>query len=140
MKHFSVKLILLFINIYSVMCAVPGCFESSTGCYTYCSKNTGSCYTPFKSITETGSNGGNICYCYRPYTKEEINSLTKDNCADYSYQCLTFEISDTSCSLAHQYCDVQKWSELCNRAKDIGHERAVESCDYINNPPDINFY
>lgn len=75
-----------------VNAAIPGCFEATTGCYTYCSDLMGTCSPPFKQIIEKGSNNGNICYCYRPYTEEELNIMNAGECERYTNQCFTLSL------------------------------------------------
>lgn len=113
------KLIYIVVFVLSIInyinCAIPGCFESSTGCYTYCSDLMGTCSSPFKEITETRSNGGSVCYCYRPYTDEELNIMNAGECERYSNQCLGLSLASTSCANALKYCDKDKNKELCVR-------------------------
>lgn len=113
MKLLIIVFTLLLINISN--CAIPGCFEATTGCYTYCSDLMGTCSSPFKQITEKGSNNGNICYCYRPYTEDELNIMNAGECERYSNQCLGLSSASTSCANALKYCDKDKNKELCVR-------------------------
>lgn len=115
---FKVLLLIFLINYYTYA-AIPGCFESSTGCYTYCSKIMGTCSSPFREITEKGSNDGNICYCYRPYTEEEINLMNAGECTRYSNQCFSLSLASTSCANALKICDNDKKKELCIKGKEL---------------------
>lgn len=135
MKLLNIISIILFtfvLNVKSDVDYTPeGCF-GTTGCWQYC--NTfGSCSSPFKAVTETGSNDGNICYCFRPYTEEELNKKNAGQCERYINQCLKLEISEHSCRLAYNRCDKNKWNELCKRANDIKHQRAMNVCWEITN-------
>lgn len=116
MKSLSIISILLFIFILNVKSDVDytpeGCF-GTTGCWTYCSNLMGTCSSPFKEVTETGSNGGNICYCYRPYTEEELNKKNAGQCERYTKQCLTLSSASVSCANALNKCDKNQKKELC---------------------------
>ena len=61
------------------------------------------CSYPFKSVSETGSNGGSIRYCYRPYTEEELNKKNAGQCERYINQCS--KINQISCRNIFSYCD-----------------------------------
>jgi hypothetical protein len=79
----------------------------------------GTCSSPFKEITETGSNGGSICYCYRPYTEEELNIMNAGECERYTNQCFSLSFASVSCANALKICDNDKKKELCIKGKEL---------------------
>lgn len=116
MKNLNILSFLLFNLILIVKSDVDytpdGCF-GTTGCWTYCSNLMGTCSSPFKQIIEKGSNDGNICYCYRPYTEEELNKKNAGQCERYSNQCLSLSLASVSCANALNKCNKDLRKRLC---------------------------
>lgn len=95
-----------------------GCF-GTTGCWTYCSNLMGTCSSPFKRVIEEGSNGGNNCYCYRPYTEEELNKKKAGECERFINQCFSLSNSQYSCNRALATCDKESQKIFCQIIYDL---------------------
>lgn len=120
MRSFIVISILILVNVLTVKSDVDytpeGCF-GTTGCWTYCNQ-LGSCSSPFKRVIEEGSNGGYICYCFRPYTEEELNKKKADQCERFINQCFSLS-GGYSCNRALATCDKEKQKILCQIIYDL---------------------
>lgn len=131
MKCANIKLIILFINVYiikCIVCAVPGCGESNTGCWKECNIS-GFCSGNFKRIYEEVPGYTVGCYCFRPFTDSELNKINADDCDSYINQCLKGENYYHSCISIKPTCDNKKNKEFCTKYKKL---------DYINNICNIN--
>lgn len=118
MKCLSIISYLLFLfvlNVKSDVDYIPDGCTGTTGCWKQCGGLIGSCPTGFKQVTESDSRGfNNICYCYRPYTEEELKKKNAGQCERYTKQCLTLSLASVSCANALNKCNKdQKKRFMC---------------------------
>lgn len=117
MKHLIITSILIFIFVFKVKADVDyqpdGC-SGTTGCWRYCEGHFGTCPSGFKQIIEDDAKGdSNLCYCYRPYTKEELKKKNAGQCERYINQCFSLSNSNTSCGNVFKFCGKNKKKVFC---------------------------